>query len=151
LEIKIKNIGNHPLPQYQTLQSAGADIHANCVEPITLKSLDRQLISTGLYLELPTGYEAQIRPRSGMALKQGITVLNSPGTIDSDYRGEIKVLLVNLSNEEVVINPGDRIAQMVIAKHEQANFILTSELSNTERGEGGYGHTGINKTNTNSN
>lgn len=151
MEIKIKNIGNQPLPKYQTLQSAGADIHAFCNEPIVLKSLERQLIATGLYIELPIGYEAQIRPRSGMALKHGITVLNTPGTIDSDYRGEIKVLLVNLSNEEVTIQPGDRIAQMVIAKHEQASSVLSSELSNTERGEGGYGHTGINKTNTNSN
>lgn len=151
MEIRIKNIGNQPLPKYQTLQSAGVDIHAFCNEQIVLKSLERQLIATGLYIELPIGYEAQIRPRSGMALKHGITVLNTPGTIDSDYRGEIKVLLVNLSNEEVTIHPGDRIAQMVIAKHEQASFVLTSELSNTERGEGGYGHTGINKTNTNSN
>lgn len=149
MDIKIKNIGNQPLPKYQTQQSAGADLHANCEEPITIHSLERQLISTGLFIELPTGYEAQIRPRSGMALKQGVTVLNSPGTIDSDYRGEIKVLLVNLSKEDVIIHPGDRIAQMVIAKHEQANFVITSELTETERGEGGYGHTGINKTNTN--
>ena len=122
--------------------SAGADLHANTDEPIVIESLERVLIPTGLFIELPEGYEAQIRPRSGLAFKNGITVLNSPGTIDADYRGEIKVLLVNVSLDPFTVSPGDRIAQMVIAKCEQAEWLSETELSKTERGEGGYGHTG---------
>jgi dUTP pyrophosphatase len=122
--------------------SAGADLHANTNEPIVIESLERFLIPTGLFIELPEGYEAQIRPRSGLAFKNGITVLNSPGTIDADYRGEIKVLLVNVSRDPFTVSPGDRIAQMVIAKCEQAEWLSETELSKTERGEGGYGHTG---------
>lgn len=122
--------------------SAGADLHANTDEPIVIESLERVLIPTGLFIELPEGYEAQIRPRSGLAFKNGITVLNSPGTIDADYRGEIKVLLVNVSRDPFTVSPGDRIAQMVIAKCEQAEWLSETELSKTERGEGGYGHTG---------
>lgn len=130
------------MPSYQTSLSAGADLYANTDEPIVIDSLERVLIPTGLFIELPEGYEAQIRPRSGLAYKNGITVLNSPGTIDADYRGEIKVLLVNLSREPFTVSPGDRIAQMVIAQCEQAEWISEIELSKTERGEGGYGHTG---------
>lgn len=142
MKVKIKNIGPHPLPTYQTTMSAGADLHANTDEPIVIESLERVLIPTGLFIELPEGYEAQIRPRSGLAFKNGITVLNSPGTIDADYRGEIKVLLVNVSRDPFTVSPGDRIAQMVIAKCEQAEWLSETELSKTERGEGGYGHTG---------
>lgn len=142
MKVKIKNISQYPLPSYQTSLSAGADLYANTDEPIVIDSLDRVLIPTGLFIELPEGYEAQIRPRSGLAYKNGITVLNSPGTIDADYRGEIKVLLVNLSREPFTVSPGDRIAQMVIAQCEQAEWISEIELSKTERGEGGYGHTG---------
>ncbi len=142
LKIKIKNTGNQPLSSYQTSMSAGADLHANTEERIVIDSLERVLIPTGLFIELPEGYEAQIRPRSGLAFKHGITVLNSPGTIDADYRGEIKVLLVNLSREAFAIEPGDRIAQMVIARCEQAEWQIETELNETLRGAGGYGHTG---------
>ena len=131
------------MPQYATTASAGLDLRANIDSPITLKPLERQLIGTGLFMALPVGYEAQVRPRSGLALKHGITVLNTPGTVDADYRGEVKVLLVNLSNEEFIVNDGDRIAQLVIAKHEQAEFVEVNELDETERGDGGYGHTGV--------
>ena len=131
------------MPQYATPQSAGMDLRANIDEPIVLKPLQRVLVPTGLFMALPAGYEAQVRPRSGLALKHGITVLNTPGTIDADYRGEIKVLLVNFSDGEFVVNDGERIAQMVIAKHENADFIEVEELDETERGAGGYGHTGV--------
>ena len=143
MEIKVINKGRQPLPEYATPLSAGLDLRANIDVPVTLHPMERRLIGTGLYMALPPGFEAQVRPRSGLALKHGITVLNSPGTIDADYRGEIKVLLVNLSNEPFVINEGERIAQMVVAKHEQADFTLVSELDETERGDGGYGHTGV--------
>jgi dUTP pyrophosphatase len=131
------------LPEYKTRGSAGVDISAHVCEPVVLKPLERQLIPTGLYIELPEGYEAQIRPRSGLAIKSGITCLNTPGTIDSDYRGEIKVILINLSNENFTINNGDRIAQMVIARHEQAQFVEVEALEETSRGAGGFGHTGV--------
>lgn len=143
MEIKVINKGRQPLPEYATPLSAGLDLRANIDVPVTLHPMERRLIGTGLYMDLPPGFEAQVRPRSGLALKHGITVLNTPGTIDADYRGEIKVLLVNLSNEPFVINEGERIAQMVVAKHEQADFTLVSELDETERGDGGYGHTGV--------
>lgn len=143
LKVKAINKGSQPLPQYATPQSAGMDLRANIEEPIVLRSLERRLIPTGLYIALPVGFEAQIRPRSGLALKHGLTVLNSPGTIDADYRGELMVLLINLSQEEFVINPGERVAQMVIARHEQVEFELVEELDETERGAGGYGHTGV--------
>lgn len=141
MEIKIINKSAHPLPKYQTELSAGMDLSANLEEPITLKSLQRKLIPTGLFLELPAGFEAQIRPRSGLAIKNGITVLNSPGTIDADYRGEIGVILVNLSQEEFIISDGDRIAQMVIAKHEKCTWIEAAKINETSRGEGGFGST----------
>lgn len=131
------------MPAYATPQSAGMDLRANIEEPIIIKPLERKLIGTGLHIALPEGYEAQIRPRSGLALKHGITVLNSPGTVDADYRGEVMVLLVNLSDKDFVVNDGERIAQMVIAKHEQGDFIEVEVLDETERGEGGYGHTGV--------
>lgn len=143
MKIKVINNGHHPLPTYATEQSAGMDLRANIEAPITLQPFERRLIGTGLHIALPAGYEAQIRPRSGLALKYGLTVLNSPGTVDADYRGEIMVLLMNLSNEDFTINDGERIAQMVIARHEQARFELVDELDETERGEGGYGHTGV--------
>ncbi len=143
MKIKVINNGHHPLPTYATEQSAGMDLRANIEAPITLQPFERRLIGTGLHIALPAGYEAQIRPRSGLALKHGLTVLNSPGTVDADYRGEIMVLLINLSNEDFTINDGERIAQMVIARHEQARFELVDELDETERGEGGYGHTGV--------
>lgn len=143
IEIKVINKGHHPLPQYATEQSAGMDLRANIDEQIVIQPMQRLLIGTGLHIALPKGYEAQIRPRSGLALKHGITVLNSPGTIDADYRGEIGVLLINLSDKDFVINDGERIAQMVIARHEQAQFALVESLDETERGEGGYGHTGV--------
>ena len=143
IEIKVINKGHHPLPQYATEQSAGMDLRANIDEQIVIQPMQRLLIGTGLHISLPKGYEAQIRPRSGLALKHGITVLNSPGTIDADYRGEIGVLLINLSDKDFVINDGERIAQMVIARHEQAQFALVEALDETERGEGGYGHTGV--------
>jgi len=142
--IRVVNQSKHELPQYATELSAGLDLRANIDSPIELKPLERTLVATGLFIELHKGYEAQIRPRSGLAFKHGITVLNSPGTIDADYRGEIKVLLVNLSNSPFIINDGERIAQMVIAKHEQIVWELTSSLDKTERGAGGFGHTGIN-------
>lgn len=143
MEIKVINNGRQPLPEYATPLSAGLDLRANIDESIVLKPMERQLIGTGLYIALPPGYEAQVRPRSGLALKHGITVLNTPGTIDADYRGEVKVLLVNLSAEPFTINEGERIAQMVIAKHEHAELTLVDELDETERGAGGYGHTGV--------
>ena len=143
IKIKVINRGHQPLPVYATEQSAGMDLRANIDGPITLRPLERRLIPTGLHIALPAGYEAQMRPRSGLALKKGITVLNSPGTIDADYRGEIMVLLINLSNDDFVVNDGERIAQMVIAAHEQGQFETVTELDTTERGEGGYGHTGV--------
>ncbi len=143
IKIQIINKGRQPLPTYATPQSAGMDLRANIDEAIVLHPMERRLVPTGLFMALPAGYEAQIRPRSGLALKHGITVLNTPGTVDADYRGEIMVLLINLSNISFIINPGDRIAQMVIARHEQAEFTLVDELDDTERGEGGMGHTGI--------
>lgn len=142
MEIKIVNKSNHPLPHYGTEASAGVDLRANIEEAITLKPLERTLVKTGLFIELPIGYEAQVRPRSGLAYKNGVTVLNTPGTIDADYRGEIGVILVNLSNEDFVIENGERVAQMVIAKHEQAEWSLVEDLSDTERGTGGFGSTG---------
>ncbi|PJB14560.1 MAG: dUTP diphosphatase [Flavobacteriales bacterium CG_4_9_14_3_um_filter_32_8] len=142
MKIKIVNKSNHPLPEYGTLASAGVDLRANLTEPITLKPLERTLVKTGLFIELPIGYEAQVRPRSGLAFKNGVTVLNTPGTIDADYRGEIGVILVNLSNTPFVIENGERIAQLVIAKHEQAEWVLAEGLAETERGAGGFGSTG---------
>ncbi len=143
MKIKIVNRGRQQLPAYATPQSAGMDLRANIDEPITLHPMERRIIPTGLYIALPPGYEAQVRPRSGLALKHGITVLNSPGTIDADYRGEIGVLLINLSTEDFVITAGERIAQMVVARHEQGEFEVVAELDETERGTGGYGHTGV--------
>lgn len=143
MNIKIINKSSHALPNYETIASAGMDLRANLSEPITLNSLERTIIKTGLFIELPIGYEAQVRPRSGLAAKKGITVLNSPGTVDADYRGEIGVILVNLSNEPFVIENGERIAQLVIAKHERAEWVEVNELSQTSRGEGGFGSTGV--------
>lgn len=143
LKIKIVNKGRQPLPQYATAQSAGMDLRADIDEPVTLRPLERRLIGTGLHIALPAGYEAQVRPRSGLALKHGLTVLNTPGTIDADYRGEIGVVLINLSDREFVVNPGERIAQMVVARYEQADLEQAELLDETERGEGGYGHTGV--------
>ncbi len=143
VKVKIINKGHQPLPAYATPQSAGMDLRANIDAPVTLRPLERRLIPTGLYMALPEGYEAQVRPRSGLALKHGLTVLNSPGTIDSDYRGEVMVLLVNLSGDDFTVNDGERIAQMVIARHETAEFETVSQLDDTERGAGGYGHTGV--------
>ena len=143
LKIQVINKGHQPLPQYATQQSAGMDLRANLEEPVTLRPMERRLIPTGLHIALPVGYEAQVRPRSGLALKKGITVLNSPGTIDADYRGEVGVLLINLSQDDFVVNDGERIAQMVIARHEQGEFVPVEVLDETERGEGGYGHTGV--------
>ena len=143
MKIKIVNKSQHNLPHYATNQSAGMDLRANLVEPIVLKALERTLVKTGLFIELPIGYEAQIRPRSGLSFKKGITVLNSPGTIDADYRGEIGVILVNLSSEEFVIEDGERVAQMVITKHEQAIWEEVIELVETQRGAGGFGSTGV--------
>ncbi len=137
------NKGRQELPAYATSQSAGMDLRANIDAPVTLRPMERRLIGTGLYIELPEGYEAQVRPRSGLALRHGVTVLNSPGTIDADYRGEIMVLLVNLSAEDFTVNDGERIAQMVIARHERAQLAKADSLGETERGDGGYGHTGI--------
>ena len=142
VQIKVVNKGNQPLPKYQTSQSAGMDLRANIDAPVLLKPLDRKLIPTGLHIALPEGYEAQIRPRSGLAIKKGITVMNTPGTIDPDYRGDIGVVLVNISNNYYIVQPGERIAQMVINKFEQAEFEVVEELDETERGEGGFGHTG---------
>ena len=143
VSVNIINTSSNPLPSYATSGSAGMDIRANIEHAITLQPLERCMVPTGLFIELPDGYEAQIRPRSGLAIKQGITCLNTPGTIDSDYRGEIKVILINLSNEPQVINHGDRIAQVVIAKAEQATLVLVQQLNETVRGEGGFGHTGV--------
>ena len=142
MKVKIINKSHHQLPQYATPQSAGVDLRANLSEPVTLQPLQRALIPTGLFISLPVGYEAQVRPRSGLAIKKGITVLNSPGTIDADYRGEICIILVNLSNEPFVVNDGERVAQMVIARHEQAEWIEVETLDETERGAGGFGHSG---------
>ncbi len=142
MKIRIVNKSTNTLPQYATSQSAGIDLRANLAEPVVLKPMERKLIPTGLFIELSEGYEAQIRPRSGLALKHGITVLNTPGTIDADYRGEIGVILINLSTEDFKIEHGERICQMVIARHEQAEWIQVEELNETERGAGGFGHTG---------
>ena len=143
MKIKIVNKSKHQLPGYETALSAGMDLRANLDTPVLLKPLERALIKTGLFIELPQGYEAQIRPRSGLALKKGIGIVNSPGTIDADYRGEIGVILVNLSNEDFLVNDGERICQMVIAKHETAEWIQVDQLNETERSSGGFGHTGI--------
>ena len=143
MKINIINKSVHQLPAYETIASAGMDMRANITESITIKSLERTMVPTGLFIELPVGYEAQVRPRSGLAFKNGVTCLNSPGTIDADYRGELKVILVNLSHDDFTINNGDRIAQMVIAKHERAEFIEVQELSETSRGQGGFGSTGV--------
>uniref|UniRef100_A0AAU8MJ28 dUTP diphosphatase n=1 Tax=Geladintestivirus 5 TaxID=3233137 RepID=A0AAU8MJ28_9CAUD len=143
MKIKIINKSNNPLPEYATLLSAGMDLRAFIAEPIILGVLDRVLIPTGLYIEMPEGYEAQVRPRSGLAIKHGITVINSPGTIDADYRGEICVELINLSNTFFTVEPGERIAQLVFAKYEKADFVEVEELSETKRGTGGIGHTGL--------
>ncbi|VXB31775.1 Deoxyuridine 5'-triphosphate nucleotidohydrolase [Flavobacterium sp. 9AF] len=143
MNIKVINQSAHELPSYETIASAGMDLRANISEAILLKPLDRVIVKTGLLIELPIGYEAQVRPRSGLAAKKGITVLNSPGTIDADYRGEIGVILINLSNEDFVIENGERIAQLVIAKHERAEWIEVETLSETSRGEGGFGSTGV--------
>lgn len=143
MQVQIINKSKHSLPHYETLASAGMDLKANIDEAIVLKPLERAIIKTGLFIALPVGYEAQVRPRSGLAAKKGITVLNSPGTVDADYRGEIGVILVNISNEEFIVNDGERIAQLVIAKHERAEWTLVKELDETERGEGGFGSTGV--------
>lgn len=142
MKVQIINRSHHPLPQYATPQSAGVDLRANIESPIELRPMERRLIPTGLFMALPPGYEAQVRPRSGLAIKHGITVLNTPGTIDADYRGEVCVILVNLSNEPFLIADGERIAQMVIARHEQAEWEPVEVLSDTERGAGGFGHSG---------
>ena len=142
LIVKIINQSGHSLPAYQTRHSAGMDLHAHLTEPLALKLGERKLVPTGLFIELPDGFEAQIRPRSGLALKHGITVLNSPGTIDADYRGEIKVLLINLGQEEFIINNGERIAQMIVARHETVKWLETGNLNETARGSGGYGSSG---------
>lgn len=144
MKINIINHSDNPLPEYATEQSAGLDLKAFLSEPVVIKPLQRAMIPTGLHIELPVGFEAQVRPRSGLAAKNGVTVLNSPGTVDADYRGEIKVILVNLSDTDFVINTGDRIAQMIIARHERAEWQLSETLNETERGHGGFGHTGIN-------
>lgn len=142
MKIRIINRSKHNVPEYTTDHSAGMDLRANVSEDIIIRPMQRVLVPTGLFLELPQGYEAQIRPRSGLAINKGITVLNSPGTIDADYRGEVCVILINLSDEDFVIKDGERISQMIIAKHEKANWILVDELKDTERGSGGFGHTG---------
>jgi dUTP pyrophosphatase len=144
MHIRIVNKSRHSLPAYETISSAGMDLRANLSEPVTLKTLERAMIPTGLFLELPEGFEAQIRPRSGLAARSGITILNSPGTIDADYRGEIKVIIVNLSADPFTVVNGDRIAQMIIARHEKAEWIESEELNESERGAGGFGHTGNN-------
>ncbi len=143
MQIQIINKSKHELPSYETIASAGMDLRANIEGAITLKTLERTIVKTGLFIALPIGAEAQVRPRSGLAAKKGITVLNAPGTVDADYRGEIGVILINLSNEDFVINDGDRIAQLVIAKHERADWVEVSELNETERGVGGFGSTGV--------
>ena len=143
MNIKVINKSKHILPHYSTIASAGMDLRANIAAPISLKPLERSIVKTGIFMELPLGFEAQVRPRSGLAFKKGITVLNSPGTIDADYRGEVGVILINLSDEEFIIEDGERIAQMVIAKHEQAQWIEVEKLENSERGAGGFGSTGV--------
>lgn len=143
VRINVVNRGHQPLPAYATPQSAGMDLRANLDAPVTLHPMERRLIPTGLHIALPEGYEAQVRPRSGLALKHGLTVLNAPGTIDADYRGEVGVVLINLSDQDFVVNDGERIAQLVIARYEQGELVTVSELDATERGEGGYGHTGV--------
>ncbi|PCI11774.1 MAG: dUTP diphosphatase [Flavobacteriaceae bacterium] len=143
MNIQIINKSKHELPSYETIASAGMDLRANIDEAITLKPLERTIVKTGLFIALPIGTEAQVRPRSGLAIKKGVSVLNAPGTIDADYRGEIGVILINLSNSDFVINDGERIAQLVIAKHERADWIEVSELNETERGTGGFGSTGV--------
>lgn len=143
VEIRVVNKGRHPLPAYATKQSAGLDLRADIDEDVILQPLQRQLIPTGLHIALPEGYEAQVRPRSGLALKHGVTVLNTPGTIDADYRGEIGVVLVNLSQNPFTVHPGERVAQLVVARYEQADLVSVDVLDETERGEGGYGHTGV--------
>ena len=142
MRVKIVNKSNHRLPEYATPGSAGMDLKANTTEPIVLKPLERQMIPTGIHIQLPEGCEAQVRPRSGLAAKYGVTVANSPGTVDADYTGEIKVILINLSNENFVVNPGERIAQMVVARYERVEWDEVATLDNTERGEGGFGSTG---------
>ena len=142
MQVKIVNTSKHPLPSYETIHAAGMDMRANLDAPVTLKPLQRAMIPTGLFIELPVGYEAQVRPRSGLAAKKGVTVLNTPGTVDADYRGEIKVILVNLSNEDFIVEDGERVAQIVIAAHATAEWVEVAELSETERGAGGFGHTG---------
>jgi len=144
MKIQLVNNSKHPLPSYETLASAGMDLRANIDTPVILKPLERAIIPTGLHIALEVGYEAQVRPRSGLAAKKGITVLNAPGTIDADYRGDIGIILVNLSNEVFEVNDGDRIAQLVIAKHERAEWQVVEELSQTQRGQGGFGSTGVN-------
>ena len=142
MKVQIINKSHHQLPQYATIQSAGVDLRANLSDPVVLAPMQRALIPTGLYISLPAGYEAQVRPRSGLAIKKGITVLNSPGTIDADYRGEICIILINLSQEEFVVSDGERVAQMIIARHEQAEWVEVETLDETDRGAGGFGHTG---------
>jgi dUTP pyrophosphatase len=144
MKIKIVNFSRHPLPEYATPFAAGLDLRANIAQPVVLKPLERALIPTGIYIELPIGYEAQIRPRSGLAIKHGIGLLNAPGTIDADYRGEIRVILVNLSNEDFIVNDGERICQMVVAQHASVEWEQVDSLEQTERGAGGFGHTGKN-------
>jgi dUTP pyrophosphatase len=143
MKIKLVNRSKHKPPEYSTLFSAGMDLYANLEEPVILKPMERAIISTGLYIELPIGFEAQIRPRSGLAIKKGISILNSPGTIDADYRGEIGIILINLSSELFVINDGERICQMVVTKHERVEWDVTENLNSTKRGSGGFGHTGV--------
>ena len=143
MKVKIINRSHHQLPEYATAQSAGVDLRANLDEPVVMKPMERRLIPTGLFISLPVGFEAQVRPRSGLAIKKGITVLNTPGTIDADYRGEIGVILINLSQEDFTVNDGERIAQMVIARHEQAEWVQVETLDETERGAGGFGHSGV--------
>lgn len=143
MKIAIINKSKHPLPNYETIASAGMDIRASLETPVMLKPMERTIVKTGLFIELPIGYEAQVRPRSGLAAKKGITVLNAPGTIDADYRGEIGIILINLSNKEFEINDGERIAQLVIAKHERVEWKLAKKLGETERGNGGFGSTGV--------
>jgi len=145
MKVRIINKSKHRLPEYKTILSAGMDLCANLEEPVILKPLERRLISTGLFIELPEGYEAQIRPRSGLCIKHGLTVLNTPGTIDADYRGEIGIIVVNVSSEEYTIHDGERICQMIIARHERVEWEAVEALNDTERGEGGFGHTGIKK------
>ena len=143
MKINIINKSSHAVPHYETIASAGMDLRANITEAILLKPLERTIVKTGLFIELPIGFEAQVRPRSGLAAKKGITVLNAPGTVDADYRGEIGVILVNLSNEDFTIENGERVAQLVIAKHERAEWVEVTTLSETDRGEGGFGSTGV--------